>query len=109
MSYRDRFMALQMDEYANRISAADDSAHETPMVDPRQNMDFQAGTSTDQLRLALNTLEVELKALDGVVTSPEDSAKAKDAIQVLKSVVKHIETKLAGYAAQNREKPRSDR
>ena len=91
------------------IQAVNDSAHETEMVDPKQNMDFQSGTTADQLRLAIQTFETELQAPDGIVMTAEDVAEANDALQVLRTIVDRIETKLAGYSAQHREKPRSDR
>lgn len=91
-------------------AAADDrSAHKIDMSDPKQDMDFNVGTPLDQLRLAINTIETELQNPDGVSMSADDVAEAQQALQALRMVVDRVETKSAGYMAEHREKPRSDR
>jgi len=102
--------ALFLEQMAGMVvRAAEDSAHETEMVDPKQNVDFQSSTSVDQMRLALNTLETEFQAPDGVALSQEDAVEALGLLVELRSIIDRIETKLAGYSAEHREKPRSDR
>ena len=105
--------AVDLDIIAERIEkaalAAQDSSHDTPMVDPKQNVDIRTGTSADQLRLALNTIETELQNPDGLVITDDDVKAAAEAITELRKLVDKIETKLAGYAAEHQERPRSDR
>lgn len=99
----------RVDAALREAHGADDSSHETPMVDPKQNVEFHTGTGTDQLRLAVNTLESEFQTIDGKIIRPEDKDKMDDALRTIRGIVDRIETELAAYSVEHNEKPRSDR
>lgn len=104
-----RIIPIMFDAAATMIVADDKSAHKIDMSDPKQDMTFNVGTSTDQLRLAVQTIETELQNPDGVMIDSDDVAEATQALQVLRTIIDRIETKGAGYMAEHKEKPRSDR
>lgn len=79
----------------------------TEMVDPKQNVHHQSGTMADQLKLAVQTIETEFSAPDGVVMTADDVSEVMQALSAIKVVIDRVETKLAGYSAKHQEKPRS--
>ncbi len=107
MNWRSRVVPIMLDAAA--IMADDRSSHKIDMSDPKQDMQFDVGTSTDQLRLAIQTIETELQNPDGQVIDQNDVTEAMQALRVLRAIVDRVETKGAGYMAEHREKPRSDR
>lgn len=90
------------------VVLAAEHGHEIDMSDPFQNVEQQVGTPVDQLRLAIQTIETEMRS-DGAIITEDDVAAAKQAIDQLRRIIDRIETKLAGYSAEHREKQRSDR
>jgi len=87
--------------------AAADKIEATEMVDPKQNVDHQSGTMSQQLHLALQTIETEFSVPDGSVITHDDVQKVTEALGTIRKIVDDVETRLAATMVQNNEKPRS--
>lgn len=89
------------------LEAAADVVEATEMVDPKQNVHHQTGTMSDQLKLAVQTIETEFSAPDGAVMTNDDVSEVNQALSTIRTVIDRVETKMAGYSAKHQEKPRS--
>ncbi len=100
-----------LENVASKIEAADvdPSAHQVDMSDPRQNVDTNVGTSTDQMRDAVEVLEMHFLTPDGLVVTKQDAEEIREALLTVRSIVDRVLTKAAAFSADRQEKPRSDR
>lgn len=80
----------------------------TDMVDPEQHLDVKVGTSSDQLRRALETIKTEFSAPDGQILSDAEIETANQILNELENLIKAVETKMAAYSVENEEPKRSE-